>query len=63
MERLIACLPPAGEVTSSADIFIAALGERAQKIAFTLTRNCAERNLRGHGLFRQKPQKPDEARG
>jgi len=45
MERLIACLPPAGEVSSSADIFIAALGERAQKIAFTLTQELRRRGI------------------
>jgi histidyl-tRNA synthetase len=37
MERLIACLPPTDHNHHRTDIFIAALGARAQKIAFGLT--------------------------
>lgn len=37
MERLIACLPPSNQNPHRIDIFIAALGARAQKIAFGLT--------------------------
>lgn len=37
MERLAACLPPSDQNSYSTDIFIAALGERAQKTAFVLT--------------------------
>jgi histidyl-tRNA synthetase len=37
MERLIACLPPSNQNPYRIDIFIAALGARAQKIAFGLT--------------------------
>lgn len=37
MERLIACLPPDDKNPYQTDIYIAALGARAQKIAFGLT--------------------------
>lgn len=37
MERLIACLPPDDKNPYQTDIYIAALGTRAQKIAFGLT--------------------------
>jgi histidyl-tRNA synthetase len=37
MERLIACLPSADSNPYRTDVFIAALGARAQKIAFSLT--------------------------
>jgi histidyl-tRNA synthetase len=37
MERLIACLPPDDKNPYHTDIYIAALGARAQKIAFGLT--------------------------
>ena len=37
LERLIACLPPADQNHRKTDIFIAALGGRAQKIAFGVT--------------------------
>ena len=59
MERLIACLPPDGQAPSSTDIFIAALGERAQKIAFTLTQElrrkgiCAAMDYSGKSLKSQ----------
>jgi histidyl-tRNA synthetase len=36
-ERLIACLPEEGSIKFKTDLFIAALGSRAQKIAFSLT--------------------------
>ena len=59
MERLIACLPPADQSPPSADIFIAALGEQAQKIAFTLTQElhrkgiCAAMDYSGKSLKSQ----------
>jgi len=37
MERLIACLPSSDKNPYSTDLYIAALGARAQKIAFSLT--------------------------
>ena len=36
-ERLIACLPEEGSIKFKTDLFIAALGPKAQKIAFNLT--------------------------
>ncbi|MDD2275770.1 MAG: histidine--tRNA ligase [Smithellaceae bacterium] len=45
MERLIACLPPDDRNPYAAEIFIAALGERAQKIAFTLTQELRRRGI------------------
>lgn len=59
MERLIACLPPADQSPPSADIFIAALGEQAQKIAFILTQElrrkgiCAAMDYSGKSLKSQ----------
>jgi len=45
MERLIACLPPEERNPYAAEIFIAALGERAQKIAFPLTQELRRRGI------------------
>lgn len=59
MERLIACLLPDGQSSFSTDIFVAALGERAQKIAFTLTQElrrkgiCAAMDYSGKSLKSQ----------
>ena len=45
MERLIACLPASAGTESATDVFIAALGDRAQKLGFRLTNE-----LRRHGF-------------
>jgi histidyl-tRNA synthetase len=45
MERLIACLPPSDPNPYRTDIFIAALGTRAQKIAFGLTQELRRRGI------------------
>jgi len=45
MERLIACLPPSTDHPYQNDIFIAALGTRAQKIAFTLTQELRRKGI------------------
>ncbi len=37
MERLMACLPTSSEKTSQLDVFIASLGDQAQKLGFRLT--------------------------
>lgn len=59
MERLIACLPPSHQAPYHTDIFIAALGNRAQKIAFGLTQElrrkgiCAAMDYSGKSLKSQ----------
>lgn len=45
MERLIACLPPSVQKPYQTDIFIAALGARAQKMAFRLTQELRARGI------------------
>ena len=45
LERLIACLPSSDQNPYRMDIFIAALGTRAQKIAFNLTQELRRRGI------------------
>ncbi|MHB8137633.1 MAG: histidine--tRNA ligase [Smithellaceae bacterium] len=45
MERLIDCLPPSDQSSSRTDIFVAALGARAQKIAFGLTQELRRQGI------------------
>ncbi len=45
MERLIDCLPPSDQHSYRTDIFIAALGARAQKIAFGLTQELRRKGI------------------
>jgi len=45
MERLIDCLPPSDQSSRRTDLFIAALGARAQKIAFGLTQELRRRGI------------------
>ncbi len=45
MERLIACLPSSDQTPYHMDIFIAALGARAQKIGFGLTQELRRRGI------------------
>lgn len=45
LERLIACLPSSDQNPYRMDIFIAALGTRAQKIAFSLTQELRRRGI------------------
>ncbi len=46
MERLIACLPPSDLSPCRTDIFIAALGKRAQQLAFGLTQTLRKSGIR-----------------
>jgi histidyl-tRNA synthetase len=45
MERLIDCLPPSDQSSRQTDLFIAALGARAQKIAFGLTQELRKKGI------------------
>jgi histidyl-tRNA synthetase len=45
MERLIDCLPPSDPLPRRTDLFIAALGARAQKTAFGLTQELRRRGI------------------
>lgn len=59
LERLIACMPQAGNSNYQTDIFIAAMGPRAQKISFSLTNElrragiCAEMDYADKSLKNQ----------
>ena len=63
IERLLACLPDIEKSKYKTDLFIAALGQRAQKIGFKLTCELRRAGIAsGNGLFRQEFKKPDETR-
>lgn len=57
MERLIACLPAASTNGAETDVFIAALGEKAQKLGFRLTNELRRAGIRASMDYSNKSLK------